>query len=156
MSELKPIGKWLRLVIVASGLTMLLGGSYAAWHYFDVPPLDRYAPLIARMASHQVQGDDRGIVDLSKTYPGLTPRDTAYIRWRSDGTFAAMFPTFYGQGAEIAGLVYTSRPLREEDTQPHEGYLNFEQRVIGVGTYDYLVLDKRINPNWYHVSYHLH
>ena len=156
MSKLKPIGRWLRLLIVVAGLTALLGGGYAAWRYFDVPPLDRYAPLIAQIAARQIDGDALGRIDLSKKYPGLTPKDVAYITRREDKSFVLMFPTFYGEGTQVAGLIYTSRPLRDEDTTPRTESLQFGERVISVGSYQYLIVDKQINPNWYHVSYHIH
>jgi hypothetical protein len=155
MSKLKPTRGSLALIVLSLFLVVLLGGGYAAWRYFDAPPLDRYAPLIAKIAAHQVEGDSRGQIDLSKAYAGLTPKDMAYITWHGDGSFLAMFPTYYGEGAEMEALLYTSRPLRDEDTHMREGSINFAEHLIGVGTYENLLLEKQINPSWYHVSYKL-
>jgi len=157
MAKMKPFGRSLRTVVIALPLTILLGGAYAAWRYFDAPPLERYAPLLAQMAAHKADTDDQGRVQLLKTFPGLTPQDMAYIRWHDDGSFLALFPTFYGEGSQMAGLLYTSRPLQDQDTHLRDSSaINFAQRLIGVGTYDHLILEKQINPNWYHVSYKLH
>jgi hypothetical protein len=151
----KPIHRALSPMILALSLVLLLGGGYAVWRYYDEPPVDRYAPLIAKMAAHQVVGGDQGRVDLSTTYPGLTVKDQAYIRWRDDGSFLAMFPTYNGQGSEMAGMLYTSRPLQENDTRSRGGVMDLSQRVIAIGTYGNLLLEKQINPNWYYVSYKL-
>jgi len=153
MSKLKPIKK--SVVILVAATLIAAGGGFAAWKYFDTPPLSRYDALLQQMSTQQIPSDPQGRVDLSKKFSGLTPKDIAFIRWRDDGSFVAMFPTYYGEGSQIAGLLYTSRPLQDGDTHLRESATNFAQQQIGVGTYENLLLEKQINPNWYHVTYHM-
>jgi hypothetical protein len=155
MSNAKPISNSLRTIVLGVAILSLLGGGYAVWRYFDTPRLEKYSTLIQQIGSHQIPIDKDGRVDLSKAFPGLTPKDTAFVTWRDDGSFAALFPVYYGEGAQIAGLVYTSRPLQDGDTHLRDSPIQIAQQLIEVGTYQNLILDKQINPNWYHVSFHL-
>ena len=156
MSNEKPISSVSWTIILGVAILSLLSGGYAAWRYFDLPRLDKYSALIQQISAHQILADNAGHLDLTKAFPGLTPRDMAFVTWRSDGSFAAMFPVYYGQGAQIAGLVYTSRPLQDGDTHLRDSPVHLTEQLIEVGTYHSLILDKQINPNWYHVSFHLH
>jgi hypothetical protein len=153
MSSQKPINR--SALIIFAVIVIAGGGGFAAWKYFDTPPLSRYDAVLKQMSIRQIDSDSDGRIDLTRLFPGLTPKDLAYIRWRDDGSFTAMFPTYYGEGSQIAGLLYTSRPLQDGDTHLRESATNFAQQQIGVGTYENLLLEKQINPNWYHVTYHM-
>jgi hypothetical protein len=108
------------------------------------------------MRDHQIPCDDDGRVNLAKQFPGITGHNDAYLTYRDDGTFIVMFPTYYGLGQEITGLVYTSRKLTDDDTHGRTSAIHFDQKLIKAGSYDHLLLESRINDNWYHVSYKLH
>jgi hypothetical protein len=156
MSSEKPISSVLRAIVLGVAILSLLGGGYAAWRYFDSPRLEKYSTLIQQISNRQILAESDGHIDLSKAFPGLTPKDIAYVTWRDDGSFAAMFPVYYGEGSQIAGLVYTSRPLQDGDTHLRDSPVHIAQQLIEVGSYQNLILEKQINPNWYHVSFHQH
>jgi hypothetical protein len=155
MSILKPMKRWVTAALLGVTVLLLLGGGYAAWSYYDAPPLARYSQVLTMLSAGQLQPDSHGTVDLSGKFSGLTPKDLAYVTRHDDGSFLAMFPTYYGEGAQIAGLLYTSRPLRDEDLHQPDTAIHFDRRLIDVGSYCNLLLEKRINPSWYHVSYKL-
>ncbi len=151
-SNTRPIAA----VVLGLSLLVLFGSGYAWWRSYETPPLDRYAKVLAAFKDHQIPLDDAGRANLSKLFPGITGHDDAYASYRDDGTFIVLFPTYYGQGQEVAGLVYTSRPLTDDDTHDRVSAIHFAQRLIKAGAYDHLLIDQRINENWYHVSYKLH
>jgi hypothetical protein len=149
---IKPAKRSMRTAALAAVVLFLLGGGYVAWSCYDVPALSRYTPVLAMLASNQLEPDSQGVLDLSTQFPGLTPRNHAYFTRRSDGSFVVMFPTYYGEGVEVEGLLYTSRPLQDQDLHYRVSVIHFNQQVIAAGTYTDLLLEKRINPSWYHVS----
>jgi hypothetical protein len=140
-------------ILVAMSVILILGGGYAWYRYYATPPLSRYDQVLAALRDHQIPPDESGRLDLSKQFPGITGHNDAYITYRPDNTFIVMFPTYYGLGQEVAGLLYTSRKLTEDDTHGRNSAINFEQRLVKAGSYDHLLLENRINDNWYHVSY---
>jgi hypothetical protein len=134
-----------------------LGVGSVAWWMHAHPSFDRFDAALAAMKAHQVKADGSGRVDFSKDFPGLVPQDQAYVSWLEDGTFRAMFPTDLGGGSALTGLMYTSRPLTEDDTRPRSSSaIHFDQRLIKVGSYDGLVLDKKLSDSWYQVSFRIH
>lgn len=143
-------------MLLILGVVIALGGLGIGWWCTDHPSFDRYSPALAAMQAHRISVDSDGRVDFSKDFPGLTPRNFALISWLDDGSFRVVFPTYHGEGAELSGLLYTSRPLREDDTRLRLSAVHFDQHVIQVGSYPSLLLDKKLNDNWYRVSYKLH
>ena len=156
MTANKSINRPVAVSLIILALAVVFTGGYLWWRHYETPPLERYAGVLEAMKNHKIPGDEVGRVDLSKQFPGITGHDDAYLTYRDDGTFIAMFPTYYGQGQEVTGLVYTSRPLTDGDTHGRTSSIHFADRLIKAGSYDSLVLEKRINENWYHVSYKLH
>jgi hypothetical protein len=148
-------GRHHRLILIGSILAVLAVG-FGIWWYVAHPSFAKYAPALEAMKNHNVTVDASGRVDLSKQFPGLTPRDFACVTWLDDGNFRAMFPIYDGEGSALNGLMYTSRPLTEEDTSPRLSAIRFDERVIAVGSYAALVVDEKLNTNWYRVSYKIH
>ncbi len=142
-------------VLVLVVLLLLAAGAFGWWN-FSHPSLDRYSAALEAIRTHHIRLDNQGRVDLSKQFPGLVPEDLAQATWLDDGNFRAMFPTYRGQSSQVAGLMYTSRPLTEDDTQARPVPMHQDQRTIEVGTYGYLILDGKINDHWYRVSFRLH
>ena len=142
-------------VWITAGLAVGFGSIYFGFYYFEKPSFARYTPVLAAMADHHVTVDSEGRVDLSRQFPGITGKNDAYVTWRDDGSLLAMFPTYYGEGQQIAGLLYTSRPLGDGDVLYRDGVISFTNKLVSVGSFGYLRLEKKINENWYHVSYRL-
>ena len=136
-------------------LAVIFTSTFLWWRY-KMSSLTKYDPALAAFKAHKIPTDEDGRVDLSKTFPGLTGHNDAYISYGDDGNFIVMFPTFYGKGSEVAGVLYTSRPLTESDTHARVSAIHFDQKLIQAGSYANLLLDERINQNWYRVSYRLH
>ena len=126
----------------------------AIWHHFANPSTRPYAPVIQLIADGQLDCDNFGRIDLASRFPGLTPHDEMFLTRRSDRSFLAMFPTYYGRGTSLAGLMYTSRPLQAQDTYIHS--YDIAQREITVAGWTKLAIDKRLDDHWYMVSHHLH
>ena len=148
-----------RAWIVATALVAAAGmAAYAGWRHYARPVDPRYQAvieLLARDPSALPPVDDHGRTRLTGRFVGLTPRDEMVVDRRSDGSFLALFPTFYGKGATLAGLLYASRPLGDADTAVREATLGRTERTIRVGSYGQAVFDHRIDDHWYQVSYGL-
>jgi hypothetical protein len=125
------------------------------WWKYALPSTAKYQPLIRLLEQNQLPKDEQGHVDLSRGFPGITPHDEMMVTRRDDGSFLALFPTYYGEGTQIAGLMYTSRLLRPEDCRGRDDSNRFTDRVIGVGSYRFLLIDQRLDDHWYRVSYHM-
>jgi hypothetical protein len=141
------------LVAMAAVLAAMATG-IALWFWFATPNTKKYQPLIDRLTGNpgEFEPNQLGRVDLSKTFPGLTPRDELFLRRRDDGSFVALMPTYYPKGIAIAGLLYTSRPLRLEDTYVRTSGTSLDRRLIDVGGWSKLSIDARIDEHWYRVS----
>jgi hypothetical protein len=137
-------------------VVLVLAGGGVAWWMHTHPSFDRYHAALEAMRSHRVKVDEDGRVDFSSDFPGLVPQNQAYVTWLENGNFRAMFPTDLGGGSTVIGLMYTSRPLTEDDTHLRISAIHFDQRVVQVGSYENLLLDKKLNENWYRVSYRIH
>jgi hypothetical protein len=124
------------------------------WVHFSRPNTGIYGPIIQEIAAGKFQGDGRGHVDLSGPFPGVTPHDEMFLVRRSDDSFLAMFPTYYGRGTSLVALLYTSHPLQDEDTFSRPEMPT--RRLIDVGSWTGLSIDKRVDDHWYQVSHHLH
>jgi hypothetical protein len=128
--------------------------AFAIWDHFSGPDTRAYAPIIDRLAAGQLEGDARGHIDTAKDFPGLTPHDEIFLTRHDDGSFLALIPTYYGPGSSLVGLMYTSRPLQDEDTYSHDFAPG--QREITIGSWTKLAIDKRIDEHWYLVSHGMH
>ena len=147
--------QWAVGVAAVVAVAVAVGG-FLAWRHAARPVDPRLAAVVARLAADPLSMpvDGRGRVDLSTTgFAGLTPRDEAFVVRRPDGSFVALFPTYYGGGTTLVGLLYTSRPFAPGDTfdtQPTQGDT---QTVIHVANYRGTRIDNRIDDHWYRVSY---
>jgi hypothetical protein len=108
--------------------------------------------VIQLLTDRKLDCDELGRIDLTSLLPGVTPHDEMFLTRRSDGSFLALFPTYYGPGTSIIGMMYTSRPLQEQDTYSH----SLNQREITIGNWTKLAIDKRLDDHWYSVSHRLH
>jgi hypothetical protein len=139
------------VALVAVLITATLAASaFLLWYWF-APHTGRYGPILKQIEANQL-GATGGRIDLSHDFPGVTPHDEAFITRRPDGSILVMFPTYYGKGISIGGLMYTSRPLRSDDTYVQELGTVLDRRVIDVGNWTRLSLDDRVNEHWYRVS----
>jgi hypothetical protein len=134
-------------VIIVCGVT-----AYALWAHFSNPPTSKYEPVIEQLASGKLNSDEIGNVSLAGAFAGLTPKDEMYLTRRSDGSFLAFFPTYCGPGVCVAGLVYTSRPLQEQDTYYGPLKTVLDRRLINVGSWPKLQMNKKLDDHWYMVS----
>ena len=134
-------------VVLVSALTAV-----ALWLWFGGPGTRKYQPIITSLTSGPFASSPTGRVDLASQFPGITPQNEMFLNRRDDGSFVAFFPTFYGKGVTIGGLVYTSRPLRLEDTYVRALGTTLDRRFIDVGPWNKLSVDSRVNEHWYRVS----
>ena len=140
-----------RVALVAMLITTTLAvTAFLLWYWFATHTA-KYEPIIRQIEANQL-GASGPVIDLSKAFPGVTPRDEMFITRRPDGSFVALFPTYYGKGISIGGLLYTSRPLRPEDTYLAVFGTALDRRQIDVGSWAKLSLDDRVNEHWYRVS----
>jgi len=138
---------WTAVVLVTAAT------GYALWAALSGPNLSKYEPLITELAAGTLNDDGNGRIDLSKSFPGLTPNDEIFLTRRPDGSFAALFPTYYSKGPIIAGLMYTSRPLTDQDTYMRSMAIGFNRPLIRIGVWKNLAINRRIDEHWYKVSY---
>jgi hypothetical protein len=143
------------IILVVCILTPLLA-FFVLWWRYSHPDFDKYNAALEAIRAHHITSDDWGRVDCSKQFPGLCPQDMALVTYLDDGNFRAVFPTYRDKDATLAGLMYTSRPLVEDDTKPRPSAIRFDERIIQVGSYGGLLLEKKLNDHWYKVSYKIH
>jgi hypothetical protein len=138
---------WLAMVVVAAGT------AFGLWFFLSGPNTAKYAPVIADLASGRLNDDGSGRIDLAKSFPGLTPQDEIFITHHPDGSFVVLFPNYYDKGPIIAGFMYTSRPLTEQDIHSRQLGVGLEQQIIAVGHWRKLVINRKLDGHWYRVSY---
>jgi hypothetical protein len=140
------------LSVALAALVVAAVTAAAMWAHFAAPNTAKYQPLLAQLASGQLQAEANGRVDLSQSFPGLTPHDEAFITRRDDGSFVALLPTDYPKGIAIAGLLYTSRPLQIDDTYVRTSGTALDRRYVDAGPWRGLSIDARVDEHWYRVS----
>ncbi len=144
------------IILILSVVVPLSAVFVLGWQYAH-PNFDKYNAALEAMRTHHISVDQDGRVDFSKQFPGLCPQDgMALITYLDDGNFMAVFPTWRDKDATLAGLMYTSRLLQEDDTRPRISAVHFDERIIKVGSYSSLLLEKKLNDHWYKVSYRIH
>ena len=150
---------WAAGLAVAVVTVLAVGGvGSVVWRYAQSDDR-RYGAVIARVAANDpdlMHPDVSGRIDLARRFPGVTPHDEMIYQPLPDGGFAALFPTSYGSGETLAGRLYASRPLTEADTYYRKSGMARAQRVMRVGYYLDLRLDRRINDHWYEVTFAMH
>ena len=155
-----PRGPGARVWVVAAVLAAVVAaGGYLAWRRYARPVDPRYALVIARMAANDPAvrpATSSGRVSLAGgPFAGLTPHDEAIAVHRRDGSFVILFPTYYGAGSSMSGLLYSSRPFAPGDTETQQATLGAARHVINVGSYRHAEIVDRIDEHWYHVSYRM-
>ena len=142
------------LLICGAAITVVVAGFLIWWQQRE-PSTSVYQPVIALMQQNNLPLDRPGHCNLSKNFPGLTPRDELLFTRRTDGSFLILFPTKYGEGTQVTGLMYTSRPLTADDTYLRPSPIHYSDRLIDIGGYGGLLIDDRVDEHWYHVSYRI-
>jgi hypothetical protein len=138
---------WLAMVVV------IVGTVFGLWLFLSGPNIAKYAPVIADLASGRLNDDGSGRIDLAKSFPGLTPQDEIFITHHPDGSFVVLFPNYYAKGPVIAGFMYASRSLTDQDTRSRQLGVGSEQQIITVGQWRKLVINRKLDGHWYRVSY---
>lgn len=136
---------WVLILIVTAATALAL------WSWFSAPNTAKYEPVLRQITAKQLDATN-GRIDLSQVFPGLVARDEVFISRRPDDTFLAFFPTYYGKGISIGGLMYTSRPLVPQDTYVRQYASTLDRRMIDVAAWRGLSIDGRVNEHWYKVS----
>ena len=150
------VGRWRVWAVMGVVVLVVAGIGFAAWRHIARPVDARLEALVGLLATDPTvfpPADARDVVKLPDRFAGVTPHGEMFLVRRGDGSFLAMFPTYYGSGTTIACLLYTSRPLRTDDTYVRQATLGKSNRVIDVASYQHMKLDDRIDDHWYRVSY---
>ena len=139
-----------------AAVTIVAVAGLAVWRHLARPvdrQLSAIVGVLAADPSALPPADDRHRVPLTGRFAGATPHDEMFLTRRDDGSFLALFPTYYGSGPSIACLLYTSRPLRPGDTYLRQPTLGQSDRVIDAPPYRHMTFDGRVDDHWYRVSY---
>src|SRR3954468_2661899 len=128
--------------VIVAAVVVAAGTALALWAWFAPPNVSRYEPVIQRLASGALEPDTVGRIDLSHDFPGLVPQDQIWAIRRTDSSFIALFPMRYGKGTSMLAILYTSRPLRLEETYARPMATTLDRRMIDVAAWTRLVLDK--------------
>ena len=145
-----PARTWVKFVVIAGLMAALAAG--ALWMVYGKPSTSKYDPIISAIASHQLEPEPSGKLVLSGQYAGITPKNEMFVLRNPDGSFLALFPTYYPKGPAIMGLLYTSRPFGETDTFNHGLGVLVIDPYIAVPPWGKLRLDRRVDNHWYEVS----
>jgi hypothetical protein len=142
-----------RMVFVVLAAVIVTGGTgYALWCYFGGPNTSRFEPLLEDIRAQRLADNGHGEIVLTGTYQDLCPYGRVYVTHRPDGSLLVLFPTYTGKGFSLAGLLYTSRPMTEDDTHAMPNSVNLDHRYIAVGSFHSVSIDQRLNEHWYRAS----
>ena len=92
-----------------------------------------------------------GAVRLPAKFASLTPNDEIFVEKKPDGSLFVLFPTWYGRGNDLDGVLYCSRALLPSDYNTIDWGAGGKQQHIDVGGRDMLTVHD-YKPHWYKVS----
>ena len=141
------------LLVAVAILGVAAATAWILWVCLSGPDTGKYAPVIQQIS--QGRFDGKKIV-LPQPFHDLTANGEVYLTRRDDGSFLALFPTQIPHDVHLTGLMYTSRPLQDQDLSQQSNGTSVIQQVIDVGEWRKLVIDQRLNEHWYFVSHGIH
>ena len=92
-----------------------------------------------------------GAVRLDPKFAHLTPDEEIFVEKQADGSLFILFPTWYGRGQDLEGILYCSRALLPSDYYTIDWGAGGKQH-IDVGGRDMLTVHDYKPPHWYNVS----
>jgi len=111
----------------------------------------KYEPVVTDIQSGALVIHTNGAVRLSGKFDGLTPDDQIFVEKKPDGSLFVLFPTWYGRGNDLDGVLYCSRDLLPSDYYTIAWGSGGKQQHIDVGGRDMLTVHD-YKPHWYKVS----
>ena len=92
-----------------------------------------------------------GSVPLPERFAGLTPRNEIFVERKPDSRLLVLFPTWYGRGDDIEGLLYCSSALKAEDFYTVDWGQGGRRQHIDIAGRDMLTV-RGFKEHWYYVS----
>jgi hypothetical protein len=122
------------------------------------------AKIASPVASGRLKPDAAGVVVLPPGLPRATIDGRVYVTRKGSGRLFVLFPMQWGfHDADMEGYLYSSRPLSKADVQADPAgrwpdIITVTGPTPGLGKYAGPVpytITKKVDPNWYAVSYEM-
>ena len=111
----------------------------------------KFEPVVSDIQAGVLKFQTNGVVGLPTKFVGLTPKDEIFVEKKPDGSLFVLFPTWYGRGNDIEGVLYCSHALLPSDFYTIDWGAGGKQQHIDVGGRDMLTVHD-YQPHWYKVS----
>jgi hypothetical protein len=109
-----------------------------------------YLQVIERLKTGELKDGNSGIVQLPAQLRAASVDGEVWFSQPNTNQMIVVFKTWNGKGSNMEGFLYSAQPLSEDEI----GKDYYGNSVIPIAAID-IVLDHRINPTWYRVSYRL-
>lgn len=111
----------------------------------------KFEPILFDIQTGTLIFKTNGALTLPAKFAGNTPKNEIFIEKTLDGSLFVLFPTWYGRGSDLEGLLYCSRPLAPSDSYSIDWGPGGIHQHMDVGGCNMLSIDA-LKPNWYKVS----
>jgi len=111
----------------------------------------RYESVLADIESGVLVAPTNGVLKLPTRFAGLAPQGEMYVETKSGGRLFVLFPTWYGRGSDIEGLLYCSGSLTASDFYTIDWGAGGKHEHLDVGRRNMLTVSD-LKPHWYSVT----
>jgi hypothetical protein len=111
----------------------------------------KFEPVVADIQKGVITLTTNGAIALPPRFANLAPRGEIYAEKKSDGRLLVLFPTWYGRGNDIEGLLYCSASLLPTDFYTVDWGPGGKQQHMDVAGRDLLRVAE-YKAHWYNVT----
>lgn len=111
----------------------------------------KFEPVIRDIQSGKFVLPTNGMVQLPQRFASLTPKGEIFVERQPTGRLLVLFPTWYGRGSDLEGMLYCSSPLQPTDYYTINSGSGQANDYLSVGGRDLLTVQKH-HPPWYEVT----
>jgi hypothetical protein len=111
----------------------------------------KFEPILSDIQSGALAPQANGAVGLPQKFAGATPKNEIFVEKKPDGSLFVLFPTWYGRGADLDGILYCSRALQPPDYYTMDWGPGGKHQHLAVGGCDLLTVHA-YKSHWYIVS----
>lgn len=110
-----------------------------------------YAEVIAQVKSGKLIPGPDGVLTLPRNLASAGLYGVAYVTKKPSGEILILFPFWRGKGRNLMGYLYSSVPLTK-DHMPQAGGSGYITVNGPLRRSERVLVERKINPNWYYVK----